>query len=598
MEHATRVYASRLRARAFRVEASEKRRPCVVTLSEVSWLSYAVPGIHCFSIMLKQSLLEHARHRRTHHRKTMPADPDLLPCTVLTGFLGSGKTTLLNHLLTRERTRRIGCLINEFGAIDIDSSLLVAERAIDSGVVELSNGCICCTINDSLRDAVAQMLTRRQDIDHLVIETTGIADPIPVLTTLQLAQFSSALCVDAVVTVVDAGRVARAVGGLPDASPTPVGSGKLVEDAPASEAPASDGGLHCFRQQLDAANLLVINKTDLVPTAALELVCTQLARETPRARQIRCQHGRVAPELLLCALADGSAGEPEETRSALASHGGARYGENYPAGSAVAPAWAAGKRRPHLEVDGFRSIGFTSPRPLQLAHFERLRQSRAWDSVVRAKGFLTFAECSGYAVTYQQAGNRVDVRCKRDPDAEGCTLVLIGQALDETTLLRALGECAVPGPGGGDELLCPPCDEVEATGLAPEGTKIAAAAAAFAARVQSDTRFDEPVMQLDNAVVAFRMLAWFGVSAEELNAQLLDEVNTGTASGASWLAPSRRECDGRLELLQALSSDDDAGRRWQVIYQATEKVMMGHFGSFFCGGCDCTPADLAGQVLT
>ena len=127
-----------------------------------------------------------------------------LPTTVLTGFLGAGKTTLLNHILNTSTQRlRIGVLVNEFGSVDIDSSLLAAEKAIGSGVVELSNGCICCTINDSLRDAVDEMLARRSDLDCLLIETTGVADPGPVLTTLRLPEFSERLHVDAVVTVVD-----------------------------------------------------------------------------------------------------------------------------------------------------------------------------------------------------------------------------------------------------------------------------------------------------------------------------------------------------------------------------------------------------------
>ena len=144
-----------------------------------------------------------------------------LPATLITGFLGAGKTTLINHLLTSAGgARRIGCLVNEFGAIDIDSTLLATEKmAINSGVVELSNGCICCTINDSLRDAVALLLQRRADLDLLLIETTGVADPGPCLATLQLPEFAGILRVEGVVTVVDATSVARtlaAASGLPE----------------------------------------------------------------------------------------------------------------------------------------------------------------------------------------------------------------------------------------------------------------------------------------------------------------------------------------------------------------------------------------------
>ena len=134
----------------------------------------------------------------------------MLPCTLLTGFLGAGKTTLLNHILRHANGRRVGVLVNEFGSVDIDSSLLAADAEISSTTMELSNGCVCCTINGSLRDALFQMLSRRNELDVLLIETTGVADPGPVLTTMRLPEFVEAnLRVDAVVTVVDAASVAR-----------------------------------------------------------------------------------------------------------------------------------------------------------------------------------------------------------------------------------------------------------------------------------------------------------------------------------------------------------------------------------------------------
>ena len=381
--------------------------------------------------------------------------PTPLPTTVLTGFLGAGKTTLLNHLLTTARGVRIGALVNEFGAVDIDTSLLVSERAISTGVVELTNGCICCTINESLCEAVAELLARRADLDHLVIETTGIADPRPVLDTLRLPRFALALSVDAIVTVVNAERFLRSLA----ASATPV--------APAAPtngiAPAAAAESECERQQLAAADLLVVNKSDLVNAEELRRVRSALAAAAPHARQLQCQHGKVAAELLLTIGAHGGAngdGCRRADSETVVSGGGYRAISRASStaaadggGSAREPAWAQQRPAPrslssHLEKDGFVSISFRSQGRLRLAPFERLRRSAAWASVVRAKGFLSFVECAGHRVTLQQCGRRVDVRTSPCATGEegGCTFVLIGQppAMVPELLLRELRKCEAP----------------------------------------------------------------------------------------------------------------------------------------------------------
>ena len=103
-----------------------------------------------------------------------------MPVTIITGFLGSGKTTLLNQILLNKDNLKIAVLVNEFGDINIDEQLLIS---VETDMVELDNGCICCTINDSLVDAVYRVLEREEKVDYLVIETTGLAEPLPIILT-------------------------------------------------------------------------------------------------------------------------------------------------------------------------------------------------------------------------------------------------------------------------------------------------------------------------------------------------------------------------------------------------------------------------------
>ncbi len=124
-----------------------------------------------------------------------------LPVTIITGFLGSGKTTLLNQILHNNLDHKVAVLVNEFGDINIDAQLLVSY---EDDMVELSNGCICCTINDGLIEAVKRILARKEKVDRLIIETTGVADPLPIILTFVGSDFRYFTHLDAVITLIDA----------------------------------------------------------------------------------------------------------------------------------------------------------------------------------------------------------------------------------------------------------------------------------------------------------------------------------------------------------------------------------------------------------
>ena len=160
-----------------------------------------------------------------------------LPVTIITGFLGSGKTTLLNHILTNNQDLKVAIIVNEFGDIDIDSKLLVS---VEENMLSLSNGCICCTINDDLLNTVFQVLENDQKIDYLIVETTGVADPLPIVLTFVSPELRDFVRLDSVLTLVDAENF------------TP-------------EHFESEAAL----QQIIYGDILVVNKVDLVSLLAL-----------------------------------------------------------------------------------------------------------------------------------------------------------------------------------------------------------------------------------------------------------------------------------------------------------------------------------------
>ena len=124
-----------------------------------------------------------------------------LPVTIITGFLGSGKTTLLNHILASQHGLKIAVIVNEIGEIGIDGELIVSAG---DGMMELSNGCICCSINNDLVDTIFQVLERREPVDYVIVETTGLADPLPIILTFLRSEFRNRVRVDSVITVADA----------------------------------------------------------------------------------------------------------------------------------------------------------------------------------------------------------------------------------------------------------------------------------------------------------------------------------------------------------------------------------------------------------
>lgn len=223
-----------------------------------------------------------------------------IPVTIVTGFLGSGKTTLLRHLLLNAGGRRIAVIVNEFGELGIDGELLQGcgigcdeAGAPDGRLFELANGCLCCTVQEEFAPVMEQLAARREQIDHLVIETSGLALPKPLVQAFQWPALRNAFTVDAVITVVDAPAVAA--GRFAD-DPNAVDAQRRADDNLDHDSPLAE----LFEDQLATADLVVVHKTDGLDAAALAGVDAVIRAETaPGVKLVHAQHGRIDLGVLL-----------------------------------------------------------------------------------------------------------------------------------------------------------------------------------------------------------------------------------------------------------------------------------------------------------
>lgn len=220
-----------------------------------------------------------------------------IPVTIITGFLGSGKTSLIRNLLQNNQGRRIAVLVNEFGELGIDGELLKSCQVCDeengpivsSNIVELTNGCLCCTVQEEFYPVMQELLQRRDQLDCILIETSGLALPKPLIKAFKWQDIRHALTVDGVITVVDCEAVAV---------------GTLAQDLAALEVQRkADPNLdhetplqELFEDQLACADLVILNKTDLVTEDQLAQVKTLVQAELPRAVKM-VSHGRSATAL-------------------------------------------------------------------------------------------------------------------------------------------------------------------------------------------------------------------------------------------------------------------------------------------------------------
>jgi cobalamin biosynthesis protein CobW len=219
-----------------------------------------------------------------------------VPATVITGFLGAGKTSLVRHLLARAGGRRLAVIVNEFGELGIDRELLLGcgdAGCRDDDIVELANGCLCCTVAEDFLPTLTRLLDRDTPPEHIVIETSGLALPKPLVQAFAWPEIRACTTVDGVLTVVDGAAVAA---GTFAADPEAVARQQAADPALAHENPLEE----VFVDQLACADLVVLNKTDLIGPARLAELCREIgARLRPGVKLITARDGRIPTAVAL-----------------------------------------------------------------------------------------------------------------------------------------------------------------------------------------------------------------------------------------------------------------------------------------------------------
>ena len=384
----------------------------------------------------------------TTHLKNQLMDTSIqgIPVSIITGFLGSGKTTLLNHILTQQQGLKTAVLVNEFGEIGIDNELILSR---EDDVVELNNGCICCTINEDLVKTIHKILDRPEKIDYLVIETTGIADPLPIALTFLGTELRDKTRLDSIITVVDCDNFYATT----------------KENSVAAQ------------QQITYADIILLNKTDLVEPQQTAEIEDKIRQLRPKAKILQTVKANAAlPLILSVGLFESDRYFQEEVSHAEHHHENShqshehnhqnhehehshhdhsnhnqehQHHEHTHAHHHHDHEHHHGHSHEHhhhhdhsnhMDEDGFTSVSFETTQPLDTRKFQYFLDNQIPKSVFRAKGILWLTGSTARHI-FHLSGKRFGIEDDEWRGTPKNQLVFIGQNLEQDKLRELLEAC-------------------------------------------------------------------------------------------------------------------------------------------------------------
>ncbi|MEM1368494.1 MAG: cobalamin biosynthesis protein CobW [Cyanobacteria bacterium P01_H01_bin.15] len=341
-----------------------------------------------------------------------------IPVTVVTGFLGAGKTTLLRHLLKNNEGRRIAVIVNEFGEIGIDGELLRSCQVCDEpgaaaeneNIIELANGCLCCTVQEEFFPVMQSLLRRRQDLDCILIETSGLALPKPLVQAFQWPEIKNAATVSAVVTVADCAAIAA---GTFASDLDAIAAQREADEELDHETPLEE----LFEDQLNCADIVLLTKVDLCEQAVGERVQSWLKSQlAPRVKILPIEQGVVSSDLLF-----GFNAAVEDNLADRHSH--------------------HDHEEEHDHDDEMNSVEFVAPETPEAEQLVAgLRSLMAQSEIYRVKGFVNVAH-KPMRLVLQGVGDRFELfydRRWREQETRETRLVLIGRDLEASGIAKQL----------------------------------------------------------------------------------------------------------------------------------------------------------------